>query len=132
MWPMTSTGALGRLGRAKPRDEVGAAVAGIENPRLDPGHAAEERVEMPRDEDLVARRILRIERDELFEQRERVALRGGAIEAGRCAESLATGDAGDDRRGRAMKTGTRDVKLCVSSTLTRYLALICARSKSRR
>ena len=82
MWPMTSTGTLGRLGGAKPRDEIGPAVAGIENPRLDAGNAAQERVEMPRDEDLVARRILRVERDELLEQRQRVALRRRAIEAG--------------------------------------------------
>jgi len=37
---------------------------------------------MTRDDDLVARRVLRVERNEFLEQRERVALCRGTIEGG--------------------------------------------------
>jgi hypothetical protein len=67
-------GSLRRPGRAKPRDEVGAAVTRIENPRFDAGNAFQKAIEMTRDDDLVAGWILRVERNEFLEQGERLAL----------------------------------------------------------
>jgi hypothetical protein len=75
-------GAPGRLRRAQPGDEVGPAVAGIENPRLDARNAFQEAIEVTRDDDFVARRVLGVERNQFLEQGERVALRRGAIEGG--------------------------------------------------
>ena len=83
--------ALGRFRRAKPRDEL-APVTRIENPRLDPGYAAKESIEVLRNQDLVAGRILRIEGDELRQERKRVTLRSAAIEA----VSVLCRDAGND------------------------------------
>ena len=74
------------------REERGPAVTGIENARLDTRDIPEETIEMPGHDDLVARRILRIERDELFEQRHRIALGGISIEA----RSALSGDTGDE------------------------------------
>ena len=97
-------GAPGRLRRAQSGDEVGTAVAGIENPRLDAGNAFQETIEVTSDDDFVARRVLGVERNQFLEQGESVPLRCSAIEGGPalCGDT-GKADGQDEGEGKILK-----------------------------